>query len=162
MITIPWRTLALVGKWIFAVLFILGGVGHFVATDVYTKIMPPYLPYHGALVLLSGVFEVGLGVMLLIPKTSRLAAWGLIALLVAVFPANVYMFQHPERFPLPPALLLLRLPLQGVLILWAWAYTRQPSTRRQLHHPEAAETGSDRSPRPPLVNPSGERGGIIP
>ena len=49
--------------------------------------------------------------------TTRLAAWGLIALLIAVFPANLYMYQHPEKFALPPTLLLLRLPLQVVLIL---------------------------------------------
>ena len=99
------------------------------ATDVYMKIMPPYLPYHRALVLLSGVFEVALGLLLLVPATSRLAAWGLIALLVAVFPANVFMYQHPEKFALSPTLLLLRLPLQGVLILWAYAYTRRPVER---------------------------------
>jgi uncharacterized membrane protein len=125
MTTTSWTTLALVGKWAFAALFVAGGVGHFAATDVYMKIMPPYLPYHRALVLLSGVFEVVLGILLLVPTTTRPAAWGLIALLVAVFPANVYMFQHPERFPLPPTLLLLRLPLQVVLILWAYAYTRR-------------------------------------
>jgi uncharacterized membrane protein len=115
-----------VGKSVFAALFILGGIGHFLATDIYMKIMPPYLPYHRALVLLSGVFEVALGLLLLVPATSRLAAWGLIALLVAVFPANVYMFQNPEKFDLSPTLLLLRLPLQGVLILWAFAYARRP------------------------------------
>ena len=123
MTTIPWTALTLVGKWAFAALFVAGGVGHFVKTDVYMKIMPPYLPYHRALVLLSGVFEVALGILLLVPTTSRLAAWGLIALLVAVFPANVYMYQHPDKFGLSPTLLLLRLPLQGVLILWAYAYT---------------------------------------
>jgi uncharacterized membrane protein len=125
MTTIPWTTLALVGRWTLAALFVVGGIGHFVATDVYMKIMPPYLPYHRALVLLSGVFEVVLGLMLLVPTTSRLAAWGLIALLVAVFPANVFMYQHPEKFGLSPTLLLLRLPLQGLLILWAFAYTRR-------------------------------------
>jgi uncharacterized membrane protein len=125
MTTIRWTALALVGKWAFAALFVAGGIGHFVKTDVYMRIMPPYLPYHRALVLLSGVFEVVLGILLLVPTTSRLAAWGLIALLVAVFPANVYMCQHPEKFALSPTLLLLRLPLQVVLILWAYAYTRR-------------------------------------
>jgi uncharacterized membrane protein len=125
MTTIPWTTLALVGKWVFAALFVAGGIGHFVKTDVYMKIMPPYLPYHWALVLLSGVFEVVLGILLLVPGTSRIAAWGLMALLVAVFPANLFMYQHPERFALSPTLLLLRLPLQVVLILWAYAYTRR-------------------------------------
>ena len=116
-----------IGKVVFAALFILGGIGHFVATDFYVKIMPPYLPYHRALVLLSGVSEVSLGLLLLVPATSRVAAWGLIALLIAVFPANVFMYQHPERFGLSPTLLLLRLPVQGLLILWAWAYTRRPA-----------------------------------
>ena len=110
MTTIPWTTLALVGKWAFAALFIAEGIGHFVKTDVYMKIKPPYLPDHRALVLLSGVFEVALGVLLLVPTTTRLAAWGLIALLVAVFPANVSMYQHPEKSGLSPTLLLLRLP----------------------------------------------------
>ena len=91
------------------------------------KIMPPYLPYHRALVLLSGVFELALGILLLVPRMSRLAAWGLIALLVAVLPANVFMYQHAEQFHVSPTLLLLRLPLQAVLVLWAWAYTRPPS-----------------------------------
>lgn len=124
----PWKTLTLVGKWIFAAIFVMGGIGHFVATDVYMKIMPPYLPYHRALVLLSGIFEVVLGVLLLVPKTSRLAASGLIALLVAVFPANLSMFQNSEKFGLSPTLLLLRLPLQGLLILWAFLYTRARRT----------------------------------
>jgi uncharacterized membrane protein len=121
----PWTVLNLIGKWIFAGLFVVGGIGHFVVPDVYVKIMPSYLPYHRALVLLSGVFEVALGVLLLVPKTSRPAAWGLIALLIAVFPANVYMYQHQEKFAFSPTLLLWRLPLQGVLILWAYAYTKR-------------------------------------
>ncbi len=117
-----WKT---AGKWAFAALFVAGGVGHFAATDVYLKIMPPYLPWPRALVLLSGVAEVALGLLLVVPATTRPAAWGLIALLVAVFPANVFMFQRPDLFRLPPALLLMRLPLQGLLILWAYAYTRR-------------------------------------
>jgi uncharacterized membrane protein len=55
----------------------------------------------------------------------RLAAWGIIALLIAVFPANIHVYQHQELFPLPWFVHLLRLPLQGVLILWAFAYTRR-------------------------------------
>lgn len=112
------------GRWAFAGLFVAGGVGHFVATGSYLKIMPPYLPWPRELVLLSGVAEVALGVLLLVPRTSRAAAWGLVALLVAVFPANVFMYQHAGAFPVPPALLLLRLPLQGLLVFWAYAYTR--------------------------------------
>jgi uncharacterized membrane protein len=113
------------GKSVFAVLFVLAGVGHFVRPDFYLRIMPPYLPLHRPLVLLSGVFEVALGVLLLVPRFSRLAAWGLIALLVAVFPANIYVYQNQQMFPLNPLLHLLRLPMQGVLILWAYLYTRR-------------------------------------
>ncbi|QEH38978.1 hypothetical protein OJF2_75900 [Aquisphaera giovannonii] len=113
-----------IGKAAFAGIFVLGGIGHFVATGPYMRIMPDYLPYHRELVLLSGAFEVALGVMLLVPRTSRLAAWGLIALLVAVFPANVEMYRHADRFSVPAWALLARLPLQALLIGWAYAYTK--------------------------------------
>ncbi|WP_165070811.1 DoxX family protein [Paludisphaera rhizosphaerae] len=122
------RVAGLAGKAAFAALFIVGGVAHFARPEAYMKIMPPYLPFHRELVLVSGFFEIALGVALMIPATSRLAAWGLIALLVAVFPANVFMYQHAERFGISPTLLLLRLPLQGLLILWAYAYTRWGSS----------------------------------
>ncbi len=89
------------------------------------KIMPPYLPWHRPLVFVSGVAEIGLGALLLVPKFSAIAALGLIALLIAIFPANIYLYQHQEILPASPTLHLLRLPLQGVLILWAWAYTRR-------------------------------------
>ena len=121
-----WSTGNLIGKWSFGVLFVAAGIGHFVAPGFYMKIMPPYLPLHRELVFASGVAEVVLGVLLLVPKTSRFAAWGLIALLIAVFPANIYVYQHRESFPqLSPLAHLLRLPLQGVLILWAYVYTRR-------------------------------------
>ncbi len=113
------------GKWVFASLFVLAGVAHFASTNFFLKIMPPYVPYPRAMVLISGGFEIVLGLLLLIPRTSRLAAWGLIALLIAVFPANVFMYQHASNFGLPPIALLLRLPIQGLLILWAWTYARR-------------------------------------
>lgn len=118
----PWY---LVGKRVFAALFIIAGVGHFVATDFFLKIMPPYLPFHLTLVLVSGVIEIIPGILLLVPSYPRLAAWGIIALLIAVFPANIHVYQHQELFPLPWFVHLLRLPLQGVHILWAFAYTRR-------------------------------------
>ena len=69
---------------------------------------------------------VWLGVLLLVPRTSRLAAWGLIALFVAVFPANVHMALNPHLFPeIPPTALWLRLPLQGVFVAWAYRFTRR-------------------------------------
>ena len=75
-------------RWLLATLFVVAGVLHFCITDFYVKIMPPYLPWHEELVYVSGVCEFALGVGLLIPGVSRWAAWGLIALLVAVFPAR--------------------------------------------------------------------------
>ena len=112
---------------VFGVLFVLAGVCHFVLTDQYLRIMPPVFPAPRFLVLLSGACEIGLGAALLLPGWSALAAWGMIALLLAVFPANIYMAIHPELFPKVPGWLLwARLPLQGVLIWWAALYTRTP------------------------------------
>ena len=87
--------------------------------------LPSYLPLHLPIVLVSGVIEIILGILLLMPRYSRLAAWGIIALLIAVFPANIHVYHHQQMFPLPSIVHLLRLPLQGVLILWALAYTRR-------------------------------------
>ena len=112
------------GKGIFAALFLIAGVGHFTSTAFFQKIVPPSLPYPKEIVFLSGASEIALGTLLLIPKTSKPAAWGLIALLIAVFPANIYMYHHREMFPFPPIVLLIRLPLQALLILWAYVYTR--------------------------------------
>ena len=112
-------------KIFFALFFIVAGVNHFIDPPFYLKIMPPYLPWHYELVIISGVAEVALGIGLLVPKLSVYSAWGIILLLVAVFPANIHMATHPEFYPNIPALgLWLRLPLQGVLIAWAFWYTR--------------------------------------
>jgi uncharacterized membrane protein len=115
-----------VAKILLGVFFILAGIGHFIRPDVYVKIMPPYLPRPLGLVYLSGICEAGLGILVLIPRYTRLAAWGLIALLIAVFPANLHMAVHPELYPgIPPMALWLRLPLQGVFIAWAYAFARR-------------------------------------
>ncbi len=110
-----------VARWLLALLFIAAGVNHFVDPATYLRIMPPYLPFPLALVHLSGVGEVVGGVGLFITKWRVAAGWGLIALLVAVFPANIHMALHPELFPsIAPELLWGRLPLQLVLIAWVW------------------------------------------
>jgi uncharacterized membrane protein len=119
------RRLKQVMKWLLGIFFVLAGANHFVHADFYVKIMPPYLPWHRELVALSGVAEVVLGVLVLIPQTTVPAAWGLIALLCAVFPANVHMALNNELFPeYPPVVLWARLPLQGILIAWAWWFAR--------------------------------------
>lgn len=109
---------------VLAAFMTLAGIMHFVNPDFYLKIMPDYLPLHLELVYLSGVCEAVLGIALLVPRLRRAAAWGIIALLIAVFPANIYAFQHQDVLPAPPLLHLLRLPLQGVFILWAYWHTR--------------------------------------
>ena len=106
-------------------LFLVGaGVNHFIRTGFYLRMMPPYVPFPLAMVQISGVAEIAIGLLLLVPAWSAAAAWGLIALLVAVFPANLQMALHPDTFPeFTPRALWLRLPLQAVLIAWAWWYT---------------------------------------
>ncbi|MBA4187601.1 MAG: DoxX family protein [Planctomycetaceae bacterium] len=111
-------------KFMLAAFMTSAGVMHFFKTDFYLKMMPPYVPWHLEMVYLSGVFEIVLGLLLLIPRTTRLAAWGLIALLVAVFPANVHIYLNQDLIPAKPMLHLMRLPLQAVLIVWAFWFTR--------------------------------------
>jgi len=112
-------------RWLLGALFIAAGINHFVDPATYLRMMPDYLPFPVTLVYLSGVGEVVGGVGLFIPRWRAAAGWGLIALLIAVFPANVQMALHPELFPsIPPELLWGRLPLQLVLIAWVWWVTR--------------------------------------
>ena len=113
-------------KSVLAIFMITAGIMHFVNPAFFLKIMPPYLPLHKELVLVSGVFEVVLGVLLLVPQTSRMAAWGIVALLIAVFPANLYLYQHQDILPASPVVHFLRLPLQGLFILWAYWHTAVP------------------------------------
>src|SRR5688572_22606563 len=111
------RRLKLILKYVLVVFFVLAGLNHFLNTDFYVRIMPPYLPLHRFLVYVSGAFEIALAVSLLIPRLTSLSAWGLIALLIAVFPANIHMALHPDLFQeFNPTMLWLRLPLQFVLI----------------------------------------------
>lgn len=118
------RQLKLASLVLLAVFMMSAGILHFVNPDFYLKIMPDYLPWHLELVYLSGVAEFVLGVGLLVPRFRRVAAWGVIALLIAVYPANIYAYQHQELLPAPPLLHVLRLPLQLVFILWAYWHTR--------------------------------------
>jgi uncharacterized membrane protein len=120
-------------KVLLAVFFVGAGINHFLRTGFYLRMMPPYVPFHLAMVQTSGVAEIVLAVLLLLPRTAAAAAWGLIVLLVAVFPANVQMALHPDTFPeFQPAALWLRLPLQAVMIAWAYWYTRKMEPRRTL------------------------------
>jgi uncharacterized membrane protein len=101
--------------------FLATGALHFLRPRVFQAIVPDYLPAHRELVYASGVAELAGGAGVLFAKTRRPAGWWLIATLLAIFPANVEMAVHAERFKqFPPAALWARLPLQGVLIAWAW------------------------------------------
>ncbi len=118
--------LKLILRVVFAVFFVGAGVNHFLETGFYMRMMPTYVPMHLTMVQVSGVAEIVLGVLLLVPQTTAIAAWGLIALLIAVFPANVQMALHPATFPeFQPTALWLRLPLQAVMIAWAYWYAKK-------------------------------------
>jgi uncharacterized membrane protein len=101
--------------------FLVTGALHFLRPRVYESIMPPYLPAHRELVLASGAAEMAGGAGLLTGRTARPAGWWVIATLVAIFPANVEMAVHAERYRrIPRSLLLARLPVQALLIAWVW------------------------------------------
>jgi uncharacterized membrane protein len=105
--------------------FTYAGFHHLFAPDFYVSIMPPWIPGHLALVYISGVFEIMGGIGVLIPRFRSLAGLGLVALLVAVYPANLYMAFNPELFPdVPVVALYVRLALQFVAFYWAYSVTR--------------------------------------
>ena len=105
--------------------YIYAGVIHFSNSDFYLKIMPPYLPYHLELVYISGIFEILLGIMLIFNKTRYLACWGLMLLLIAVFPANIYLAQtNGELLDISPIVAWGRLPFQVVFIGIAYWHSK--------------------------------------
>ncbi|WP_201977818.1 DoxX family protein [Hymenobacter rubidus] len=113
-------TLRLLSRCALALLFVLAGIWHFVHPATYLAIMPPQLPLPLVLVYVSGVFEILGGLGLLWHRTRRLAGWGLLALLVAVFPANVYMALIHEQLHIPGWVAWGRLPLQLPLLWWTY------------------------------------------
>jgi uncharacterized membrane protein len=120
---------------ILAICIIIVGILHFVVPDPFVKIVPAYLPYHPALVYISGFFEILGGIGLLVPPVSQAAAWGLILLFIAVFPANINMAMNGIDLPGIPDSSVFRwgrLPFQSVLIAWAWWYTRTDSLEEQV------------------------------
>jgi uncharacterized membrane protein len=123
-------------KYLFAAIFIFAGFNHFRDPEFYLRIMPPYLPWPSALHLIAGFFEVLLGVMLLIARFQKLAAWGLIALLLAVYPANIHMAVNHHLYPeLRMVFHWIRLPLQFVLIAWAWWFTKADEEKGLKYEP---------------------------
>ena len=117
-----WKKLALFGLSAF---FIYFGVDHFINPDFYLSIMPPSFPLHEEAVYISGFFEIVGGIGVLIPRFRKIAGWGLVALLIAVYPANIYMAISPEAFPdIPIEVLYFRLALQFLFFYWAYSVTR--------------------------------------
>jgi uncharacterized membrane protein len=119
------KKLALLGLGPF---YIVAGANHFLSPDFYLSMMPPWLPAHAELVWISGVCEILGGIGVLVPSTRSRAGWALVALLIAIFPANVHMALNPELFPeISRAALYGRLPFQALFIAWAWWATRPDS-----------------------------------
>ena len=108
-----------------ALFYFAAGLNHFIQPVFYLKIMPPWVPLHKELVFISGVCEVLFALLLLLPFTRRFAAWCIIALLIAVFPANIQMMLNYIDENNPALWVsILRLPLQPLLIWWAYGFTK--------------------------------------
>ena len=116
------------GRGLLAAFFVLAGLNHFRDPAFYLSMMPPPLPFPEALNAISGVCELLGGVGVLVPFTRRFAGWGLVALLIAVFPANLYAAMHGRIAGLdaPGWALWARLPFQGLFLWWVWAVTLRP------------------------------------
>lgn len=116
-------TLQVIGRWLAALFFILAGLNHFRDPALYLSMMPPWVPWPDLLQKMAGAAEVAGGIGILIPPLRRMAGWGLLLLLVAVFPANLHLALHgwPEApAAIAPWVLWARLPLQLGFAAWVW------------------------------------------
>jgi len=113
---------------ILAGFYILAGINHFRNPDSYIRIIPAYLPVPHLLNILAGICEIAFGLMFIFKQTRKMAAWGIILILIAFLPVHIDMIIHAPmmlgNFKVTPLIAWLRIPLQGLLILWAWWYTR--------------------------------------
>ncbi len=105
-----------------AALYIFAGISHFRNPTFFLKITPTWVPAPEKVNVLVGIIEIALGILVLHPPTRSMAIYGIIALLIAVFPANIYHFQKAKKKGKHVLGTLIRLPIQGVLIWWAWSY----------------------------------------
>lgn len=134
------RLLKLPSSWVHLVLlitlsllFINIGIDHFVNPDFYRNIMPAYLPMHTEAIYISGFFEILGGVAILFPKLRSMAGWGLVLLLIVVFPVNIHMAVNPNLFPdIPLSFLYIRLVLQFIIIYWTYFATQLPPQKDVL------------------------------
>ena len=110
---------------IMSLFYIMAGTNHFINPDWYVRIVPPILPFKTAIVYISGILEIILGSLLIFPKTRFIAGWGLIILLVAVYPANIYVaLTNGEAMDITPLIAWGRLPFQFVLIGLAYWHSK--------------------------------------
>lgn len=115
---LPWH------QYLLGLLFIIAGANHFRTPKIYERIMPPYIPSPSLAVLLSGIAEMLAGFLLLNPETQKMGAWSMIAMLVLFFSVHIYMIQNEKAsLKLPKWVLILRIPLQFLLIYWAYQYS---------------------------------------
>ncbi len=115
---LPWH------QYLLGVFFVLAGMNHFRKPKMYERIIPPYIPAHSSVIMLSGVAEMVLGFMIMNKNTVETAAWLIIVLLLLFIPVHIYMLQNEKAaMKLPKWALIIRLPLQFALIYWAFLYT---------------------------------------
>ncbi|TBV27553.1 MULTISPECIES: DoxX family protein [Flavobacteriaceae] len=113
----PWHL------YLMAAIYVFAGFMHFIKPKMYMRIMPRYLPNHKLLVLLSGIAEIALGIALCIPVLKTTAIYGIIAMLVVFLLVHFYMLSGEKASAgIPKWILILRIPLQFVLMYWAWSY----------------------------------------
>ncbi|MFT3879507.1 MAG: DoxX family protein [Gemmatales bacterium] len=137
------QTLRTLSAWLMGLLYLAAGINHFWHPGFYLNIMPPYIPEHALMVQLSGVAEIVLGLMMLLPRYRKPAAWGIIAMLIAFMTVHIHMVQNAHLFKdVPEFILWLRIPLQFLLILWAFWYTRPitvvPATGTSISSPSSS------------------------
>lgn len=115
---LPWH------QYLLGIIFILAGVNHFRKPKLYEQIVPPYFPAASTIVMLTGIVEMILGFMLMNKNSQTEAGWGIIILLILFLPAHIYMLQNEKAsLKIPKWALILRIPLQFVLMYWAYLYT---------------------------------------
>ena len=113
----PWHFIAM------GVLYIVAGLAHWIFPRIYLEIMPPRIPFKRSMVWLSGLAEVILGAGIFIPSWRDPALYGIMAMLIAFLPVHIYMLQEKQKFRrIPLWLLWIRIPLQGLLVFWAYSY----------------------------------------
>ena len=107
--------------------YFFAGINHFIKPSTYVNLIPPYLPWPEILNYLAGFFEITFAILLIPIKTRKYAGWGIILMLIAFMPTHIYMIQEAKldplslgKFTITPLIAWLRIPLQGILILWAY------------------------------------------